>query len=110
MTKKASNDFFNGIDASRFDFIGHKAYVSVGFSELSDTIYLQLRNSPHRKPLRGDVNDDGTVNAIDLAILGKSWFKRVGDPRYDFRCDFNDDGVINAADLAVLGANWGAHA
>ena len=106
MTKKASNDFFNGIDASRFDFIQHKAYVSVGFSELSDTIYLQLRNSPQRNPLQGDTNNDGTIYVVDLAMLWKSWFKRVKDLRYDSRCDFNANGFVDVADLAVLGANW----
>ena len=104
MTKKDSKEFFNGIDTSRFDFIENKAYVSVGFSELSDTIYLQLR--PHRNPLQGDANDDGTVDVTDLAMLGTSWFKRVVDPGYDSRCDFNDDGFIDVGDLAILSFNW----
>ena len=46
MANKSSEDFFNGINASRFDFNDHKAYVSVGFSDISHEIYLQLRYTP----------------------------------------------------------------
>jgi len=43
---KSSTDFFNGIDASRFDFASHKTYVSVGFGDVSNDIYLQIRSTP----------------------------------------------------------------
>jgi len=43
MENKSLTDFFNGVDASRFDFTSHKAYVSVGFSDVSNDIYLQIR-------------------------------------------------------------------
>jgi len=43
MESKSSTDFFNGINASRFDFSSHKAYVSVGFGDVSNDIYLQMR-------------------------------------------------------------------
>jgi PKD repeat protein len=46
MENKSSTDFFNGIDASRFDFASHKAYVSVGFGDVSNDIYLQIRSTP----------------------------------------------------------------
>ena len=43
--KKTSNDFFNGIEAVRFDHDENIAYVSVGFSILSDTIYIKIDNN-----------------------------------------------------------------
>ena len=43
--EKTSNDFFNGIEAVRFDYDGNIAYVSVGFSILSDTIYIKIENN-----------------------------------------------------------------
>ena len=43
MENKSSQDFFNGIDASRFNLSNHKAYVSAGFSNRSHEVYLQLR-------------------------------------------------------------------
>ena len=46
MENKSSTDFFNGINASRFDFADQKAYVSVGFGNVSNDIYLQIRYTP----------------------------------------------------------------
>ncbi|PDM26963.1 hypothetical protein CP083_01260 [Candidatus Bathyarchaeota archaeon B24-2] len=46
MENKSSEDFFNGVNASRFDLNDHKAYVSVGFSDISHEVYLQLRYTP----------------------------------------------------------------
>ena len=43
--KKTSNDFFNGIEAVRFNYDENIAYVSVGFSILSDTIYIKIDNN-----------------------------------------------------------------
>jgi len=45
MENKSSEDFFNGVVASRFNFSDHKAYISVGFSDISHEVYLQLRNT-----------------------------------------------------------------
>jgi len=47
--KKTSNDFFNGIEAVRFDYDENIAYVSVGFSILSDTIYIKIDNNINEK-------------------------------------------------------------
>jgi len=42
MEYKRSTDFFNGINALRFDSASHKAYVSVGFADVSNDIYLKI--------------------------------------------------------------------
>jgi len=42
MENKTSSDFFNGINAVRFDFSNHKAYVSIGFDNASNEIFLQI--------------------------------------------------------------------
>ena len=44
MVEKTSNDFFNGIEAVRFDHGMSKAYVSAGFSSLSDSIFIMFHN------------------------------------------------------------------
>jgi hypothetical protein len=47
MDTKTSSDFFNGVNAVRFDLVHHRAYVSIGFDDNSDDIYLQINgNSP----------------------------------------------------------------
>ena len=43
--KKTSDDFFNGIEAVRFDYNEQKVYISVGFSSISDTIFIKLENN-----------------------------------------------------------------
>ena len=42
---RKDHNFFNGIDAVRFDYDENKAYVSLGFSVVSDTIYFKIVNS-----------------------------------------------------------------
>jgi hypothetical protein len=41
-TEKTSSDFFNGIEAIRFDYAANVAYVSVGFDSTSDDIFLRV--------------------------------------------------------------------
>jgi hypothetical protein len=47
-----------------------------------------------------DFNNDGVVNAVDLARLKSVFFKN------DALADLNGDGVVNAVDLARLKANF----
>jgi len=44
LIEKTSNDFFNGIECVRFDYINNKAYVSVAFAEDSDLIDIRITN------------------------------------------------------------------
>ena len=58
MVEKTTEDFFNGIEVVRFDYDADVAYVSVGFSEFSDSIFIKL------------MDNDG--NNIDAAFSGMS--------------------------------------
>ena len=40
--EKTSEDFFNGIEATRFEYDDNAAYVSIAFSNLSDTIFIKF--------------------------------------------------------------------
>ncbi|MBT4928129.1 hypothetical protein HON17_07905 [bacterium] len=42
MNEKNSTDFFNGIEVVRFDNNEDKAYISVGFSIISDSIFIKI--------------------------------------------------------------------
>ncbi|MCZ6651765.1 MAG: hypothetical protein O7D91_01915 [Planctomycetota bacterium] len=57
------------------------------------------------QPCPADLDDDGQINAADLAQLLGSWGQC--DDCYDCPADFNDDCAVNAADLAVLLGSWG---
>ena len=43
--EKTSNDFFNGVEAVRYSYDENIAYVSIGFSEFSDSIFVKIIDS-----------------------------------------------------------------
>ena len=63
------------------------------------TLSWELRLTPG--PL-GDLDGDGRVDELDLAILLANW----GDPR-DPDVDLDGDGRVDGADLAILLGDWG---
>ena len=53
--------------------------------------------------LRVDLNGDGQVDAIDVALMLGAW----GQPCTQSPCaDLNGDGIVSAADLAVQLGAW----
>ena len=56
------------------------------------------------QPGKWDINEDCTVNFIDLTILSAHWLETTTAPfpRYDI----NEDGVVNFIDLTILSAHW----
>ncbi len=53
--------------------------------------------------LAGDLNGDGEIGVLDLAIVA-GWFGQTGDA---LAGDVNSDGVVNARDLALVAGNFG---
>ncbi|MFK8014699.1 MAG: FG-GAP-like repeat-containing protein [Gammaproteobacteria bacterium] len=47
-----------------------------------------------------DLNDDGTINVVDLGLLRAAFFGTGPD------ADFNGDGVVNVVDLGILRASF----
>lgn len=54
----------------------------------------------------GDINGDGQVNVVDLAILGSVWGLRQGSAGFDARADLDGNGDIGQPDLAILASNY----
>ena len=54
--------------------------------------------------LLGDVNDDGSVNQIDLVEVSRSFDTRPGEPTL---LDVNGDGRVDIFDLATVAAHQG---
>lgn len=55
----------------------------------------------------GDINCDGSVNVVDLLLLGDSWGKSAGQAGYEAGCDLNNDTHVNLADVALLARGCG---
>jgi hypothetical protein len=50
----------------------------------------------------GDVDGDGVVNCVDVAIVRASYGKRTGQSGFDPRADLNRDGLVSLADLTAV--------
>jgi len=55
----------------------------------------------------GDANDDGIINIIDLAIIGRAFGSAPGSGNWDERADINGDGRVNICDFALAASNFG---
>lgn len=49
-----------------------------------------------------DVNGDGAVNCLDLAIVRASFGRRTGQPGFDPRADINKDGLVDIRDQSSV--------
>lgn len=57
--------------------------------------------------VRGDVNQDGRVDGIDLIQLARHFGSRNGDSDYARFVDINQDDRVDGEDLAILASNFG---
>ena len=55
----------------------------------------------------GDVNNDNSVDSIDLMQLRTAYASTPSSGNWNPECDFNRDNIIDAADLFTLGQNYG---
>ena len=54
----------------------------------------------------GDINANGIINIIDLAIIARYYGTAIGTP-YNPNAYINDDRIIDILDLAICGKNYG---
>ncbi|MCG2759269.1 MAG: dockerin type I repeat-containing protein, partial [Desulfobacteraceae bacterium] len=83
----------NGVNASARNESGI-VYVE---AELTGDSVFEVRFKAPR--MFGDVNDDNTINAIDVAKIKRMI---VGLDALDPIADFNEDGAVNAIDVAKM--------
>lgn len=91
---KLATDIAVNADGSVFAFQSSDPNIFSG--DVAASMDVFLRSVP--RPVQGDVNGDGLVEAMDLAMVMGDW----GGSRFDL----DGDGVVGAADIAVLLANW----
>jgi uncharacterized protein YfaS (alpha-2-macroglobulin family) len=56
--------------------------------------------------ISADINGDGTVNILDLAIVALAWGSDPGHPRWDSRCDLDGNEIINIIDIALVALEY----
>ena len=89
--ESARNDVVFDFQGNRNPFVDHPEWVTC----------LHLGKCPGVECMT-DLNDDGTTDAFDLAVLLGGWGPNAGHP-----ADFNGDGEVGPSDLAILLGNWG---
>lgn len=97
---------WNTTDVKRGSYIINATASIVTDETLPNQEDNTLSNGIVRVKFLGDVNDDGIVNIIDLATIGRSYGTSVGDPLYYREADINRDGIIDIADLATAAYNY----
>jgi hypothetical protein len=55
----------------------------------------------------GDINADGKVNIIDIAIAARAFGSKLGEERFEPNADLNEDGVTNILDISAIAREFG---
>jgi hypothetical protein len=55
----------------------------------------------------GDLNVDGVVNIVDIAITATAFGSSPGHPRWNPMTDLNDDGTVDIADISIVAQDFG---
>lgn len=53
-----------------------------------------------------DLNDDGEVDILDVAIAANSFGSSSGHPRWSSIADVNEDNTVNILDLVLIVLNF----
>ena len=74
---------------------------------LADIATLEFSNEavepepePDPEPIKGDVNNDGVVNATDIGCIVNVISGTESAETYEGRADVNEDEVVNATDIS----------
>ena len=100
------------------DYVPFNATLTVtdnGDVQMEDTTYIDVNVY-----LAGDANHDGTVNILDVVLIGRTWGDEctgtdccellwTGNEMADM-ADLNNDCVINILDVVIVGTMWNHNA
>jgi len=84
-------------------YFGDTSGANSGTIELDYIRFMEGAYAPELIP--GDTDNDGDVDADDLAVVAAHWGGTVGANDYTVG-NFNGDTVVDAADAAIQAANW----
>jgi hypothetical protein len=67
----------------------------------STSVIINVQN------LLADLNGDGVINIIDVAIVARAFQTSPGDAKWNSDADLNKDGIINIVDVATVAREFG---
>lgn len=73
--------------------------------EISAEKYV-VSNGEYRFSGREDLNLDGKVNILDVAIWAAAFHTKPGDTKWNSKADLNDDQEINIIDMTYIAKAW----
>lgn len=82
----------------------YRAYVSAshdGAVAAAETSFVLKR-----KTSSADINGDGKINILDVALVARAFGSRPGDPRWDLRCDLDGNNIINIIDITIVARQY----
>jgi len=60
----------------------------------------------YRSSIAGDLNEDGVVDDLDLAIVNQSFGYYYWEPEYDAVADINKDGFVGLQDVIIVAVHY----
>ncbi|MFH1897985.1 MAG: lamin tail domain-containing protein [Candidatus Desantisbacteria bacterium] len=86
------------------------SYLRLGTVTLSDSKATSIPNSLVDGSVSVsygfDINNDSTVNILDMVLIGKLFGMSSGDTGYDPWCDIDLDGRIDIIDISAISRNF----
>lgn len=92
------------IFGSESSFSTARKFASREFASPNSRPLLTIDFTPPPARTPGDVNNDGAVNAVDVALLAAAYGSTTTASNFDLG-EFSGDGIVGIADLAILQRN-----
>jgi uncharacterized protein YfaS (alpha-2-macroglobulin family) len=83
----------------------YTAFASVNHEGSTATALTTFALKPAIRP--ADINGDGVVNILDLALVARAWSSTPSSPSWDPRCDLNKDDRVNIIDITLVAREYG---
>jgi len=70
-------------------------------------VFFYIANRTINEFLGADLNQDGTVNILDISMVAMAFGSTPDDPNWNQIADLNDDQIINILDISTIAIDFG---